>query len=97
MKLTELEPLVMHLLFKGYVSLNNLENNVMSMAGWHRNWTCTPTPTLHINYVNACIPLNFLLGFAENFQKVMMNVKQELVLTRSRNDNNLYKGGANYI
>lgn len=35
-----------------------------------------------------CVPLNTLLGFAEDYKKVLFNVKQELILTRSRTDNN---------
>lgn len=35
-----------------------------------------------------CIPLKILLGFAEDYKKVLLNVKQELVLVRSRTNNN---------
>lgn len=34
------------------------------------------------------IPLKLLLGFAEDYKKVIVNVKQELILLRSQNDNN---------
>lgn len=47
---------------------------------------------------NFCVPLKELLGFAEDFKKVMVNVKQELVLIRSRTDNNaLYDEAGNKI
>lgn len=37
------------------------------------------------------VPLRFLLGFAEDYNKVVMNAKHELILTRSRvNTNALY-------
>lgn len=37
---------------------------------------------------NFCVPLKMLLGFAEDYKKVLVNVKQELVLLRSRSNNN---------
>lgn len=76
---------------KGLTSLNKSESNVMHMAGWHYD-IATATPTLHINSVNACIPLKFLLGFAEDYKKIIINARQELVLLRSRHDNNMYMG-----
>ena len=35
-----------------------------------------------------CIPLKLLLGFAEQYKRIILNVKQELILTRSSSDNN---------
>ena len=35
-----------------------------------------------------CIPLKLLLGFAEDFKEILLNVKQELVLLRSSSDKN---------
>ena len=37
---------------------------------------------------SGCIPLEMLMGFFEDVNKVIVNVKQELVLKRSKNDNN---------
>lgn len=37
---------------------------------------------------NACIPLKHLLGIAEDFKKVLVATKLELVILRSRSDNN---------
>lgn len=39
-------------------------------------------------YFNACIPLKLLLGFAEDYRKIIVGSKQELILSRSRNDKN---------
>ncbi|KAK9758995.1 hypothetical protein QE152_g335 [Popillia japonica] len=39
-------------------------------------------------YFNACIPLSHLLGAMEDYQKVILNVRQELVLIRSNSDIN---------
>lgn len=43
---------------------------------------------------SACLPLKLLLGFAEDYAKLVMNVRHELVLTRSKNDTNAFTGGA---
>lgn len=37
---------------------------------------------------STCIPLELLMGVFEDFNKVLVNVKQELVLKRSKNDYN---------
>lgn len=38
---------------------------------------------------NVSIPLSFLMGFFEDYKKVLVNCKQELILIRSRTDNNV--------
>lgn len=57
-------------------------------------WTSPESNNLSMNstegHFNACIPLRLLLGFAEDYQKVIINVKQELILIRSRRDENSY-------
>lgn len=35
---------------------------------------------------DVTIPLNILLGYAEGYQNILVNMKHELVMTRSRND-----------
>ncbi|KAJ8969311.1 hypothetical protein NQ314_001812 [Rhamnusium bicolor] len=37
---------------------------------------------------NVCIPLKMLMGFFEDYKKILVNVKQELVLLRSSDDLN---------
>lgn len=37
---------------------------------------------------NVCIPLKIILGFAEDYKKVILNMRQELVLIRSNSDKN---------
>ena len=39
-----------------------------------------------------CIPLKYILGFAEDYKKIVMNMKHELILIRSRNDLNCFLG-----
>jgi hypothetical protein len=43
----------------------------------------------------AQIPLNRLFGFAEDYRKVIINARQELILLRSGTDNNCYIGSEN--
>src|SRR5204863_6553588 len=40
------------------------------------------------NKFSTCVPLESLMGVFEDFNKVLVNVKQELVLKRSKDDNN---------
>ncbi|XP_011859488.1 PREDICTED: uncharacterized protein LOC105556981 [Vollenhovia emeryi] len=43
---------------------------------------------------NFCVPLSMLLGFCEDYQRVVINARHELILIRSRNDNNCLFGNA---
>lgn len=36
------------------------------------------------------IPLKLFLGFAEDFNRIILNAKQKLILVRSNNDNKVY-------
>ena len=40
------------------------------------------------NTFTACVPLKLLLGFAENYKKILICARQELILRRSRTDVN---------
>lgn len=74
---------------KAYVSYNESDSKLMEMAGW-----CpfkSDQPTVSLNKFNACIPLKFLLGFAEDYKQIIMNASQEIVLNRSKTDDNCYK------
>ncbi|XP_029667043.1 uncharacterized protein LOC115237843 [Formica exsecta] len=39
-------------------------------------------------YFNFCVPLYMLLGFCEDYRRVVINARHELILIRSHNDNN---------
>ena len=43
---------------------------------------------------NLCVPLSILLGFCDDYKRVVMNVRHELILIRSRNDNNSLVGSS---
>lgn len=69
---------------KNLVSLNKSQSTRMFNAGW----SDTSTYTLNGNKFNICIPLSMLLGFFEDYNKILINLKQELVLLRAANDVN---------
>ncbi|XP_075163004.1 uncharacterized protein LOC142235626 [Haematobia irritans] len=68
---------------KQIISLNSFDNNMMTNAGWNIDGDFTQ------NSFNFCIPLNRLLGFAEDYNKVICNAKHDLILLRSSNDNSV--------
>ncbi|XP_029675232.1 uncharacterized protein LOC115242831 [Formica exsecta] len=43
-------------------------------------------------YFNLCVPLNILLGFCEDYKRVVINARHELILIRLCNDNNCIFG-----
>ncbi|XP_075150943.1 uncharacterized protein LOC142225053 [Haematobia irritans] len=57
------------------------DNNMMTNAGWNIDGDFTQ------NSFNFCIPLNRLLGFAEDYNRVICNAKHDLILLRSSKDN----------
>lgn len=76
-------------LLKGYASLNELDIKRFQNAGWKTN----DHNTLVKNKLfSAAIPLKLLLGFAEDFDRVLVNVRQELILIRSKNTKNVTLG-----
>lgn len=71
---------------KGYLSYNKNESGRLQNAGWS---PLTDNPIVDSKgYFSACIPLRMILGFAEDFRKILLNVKQELILIRSSTDVN---------
>lgn len=61
---------------KSYISMNEGESKVAAMWGWNLNG-------LQSNgYFSAIVPLNRIMGFAEDYNKIIMNCKHELILNR---------------
>lgn len=73
---------------KGYTSFKQSSENMLEIYGWSKD----PNGNLISNdgYFSVCIPLNTIFGFCQDYQKAILNVKQELVLIRSRRDENCY-------
>src|SRR5580765_8002435 len=70
---------------KNYVTITFDRSMTMSNAGW--------TDPITVNgYFNFCVPLYMLLGFCEDYRRVVINARHELILIRSRNDNNCLLG-----
>lgn len=69
---------------KNYISLNKNESEMLFNASW------SPDSSIDVNgfYFNFCIPLNKLLGFAEDYKRIIPNGRHDLILTRSRTDEN---------
>jgi hypothetical protein len=75
---------------KALVSYNDNESKSLEMGGWCPSADEQPTHAFPEDF-STCIPLKFLLGFAEDYQKIIVNVSQELILLRSRTDLNCYR------
>ncbi|XP_077270953.1 uncharacterized protein LOC143902125 [Temnothorax americanus] len=70
---------------KNYVTVSSDRSVILQNAGWepHNNAN---------GYFNFCVPLNLLLGFCENYKRVVINAHHKLILIRSRTDNNCLMG-----
>src|SRR5436190_460665 len=73
---------------KGLVSISPVEVNALKTSGWVQPDNTTLTPDTN-GYFDFSVPLRMLLGFAEDYDRIIMNVKQELVLLRSSTDTDL--------
>lgn len=74
---------------KGYASINASEYSGMQS-------TCFPsTVRAAAGHFSLYIPLKLYLGFFEDYNRIILNCKHELILNRSRNDNNCFYGTNN--
>ncbi|XP_050516112.1 uncharacterized protein LOC126890974 [Diabrotica virgifera virgifera] len=69
---------------KNYLSLNENQSKLLQNAGWFPKEDKLKIDT-HGNF-NVCIPLKIWSGFFEDFQKIIINMRQELVLIREKDD-----------
>ncbi|XP_070154777.1 uncharacterized protein [Polyergus mexicanus] len=69
---------------KNYASLTVERSKILKNAGWD----LLATTHSSIGDFNFCVPLNVLLGFCEDYKRVVINARHELILIRARNDNN---------
>ncbi|XP_071578870.1 uncharacterized protein [Temnothorax nylanderi] len=72
---------------KNYASLTAERARRLQNAGWSY-----PTNESNLNdashQFNFCVPLNIFLGFCEDYRRVVINARHELILIRARNDVN---------
>lgn len=68
---------------KNYISLTTEKSKALKYASWN----LTGYSLVNGNF-NFCMPLSTLFGFCEDYKRIIINARHELVLIRSRNDNN---------
>lgn len=78
---------------KGFTSLTPNEMNLLNIAGWVSPASDKITPSSKGEF-DFYIPLRLFLGFAEDYRRIIINVKQELVLLRSSTDKDIIKADA---
>lgn len=71
---------------KGYASFTPSDCSRLQNAGWSH--LEHPKIVGENGDFNVCIPLDKILGFGEDFRKVILNTSQELILIRSNSDLN---------
>ncbi|XP_068989248.1 uncharacterized protein [Neodiprion pinetum] len=70
---------------KGYVSLTPGQQYSLENTGWLSG---DKEPTDAAGNFDVVLPLNYVLGFAEDYRRAIVNAKHELILTRSNTDLN---------
>uniref|UniRef100_A0A224XPM0 Putative polinton-9 nvi n=1 Tax=Panstrongylus lignarius TaxID=156445 RepID=A0A224XPM0_9HEMI len=71
---------------KGYVSFNSDKVKALEIAGWM-------PPNTEVKLIDddgnfdCCIPLDTVMGFFEDYNRIILQGKHELILHRSRSDN----------
>ena len=66
---------------KNYLTVLSDRSVILRNAGWDAQTTAA-------GYFNFCVPLYVLLGFCEDYKRVLINARHELILIRTYNDNN---------
>ncbi len=74
-------------LMKNWVTLHPNKSTIMRNAGWFGLFEEHGLVNDQGDF-DVFIPLSMILGFAEDYKKIMVNVKLEFILTRSRDDLN---------
>lgn len=73
---------------KNVLTFKPNETKMLVNAGWTSDIKCNFNVNTSSGHFYFCIPLRLLFGFAEDCKRIMLNVKQELVLIRSSSNNN---------
>lgn len=76
---------------KNFISLKKSDGEFMSIAGWNPGNDDTLSCLSANSNFTACIPLSSMLGFAEDYKKVIINASQRLMLRRTMDDRNAYE------
>lgn len=73
---------------KGYFSFTKNEITKLENAGWAQNAESCNALDDKGNF-SLSVPLRTLLGFAEDYKKIVLNARQELILIRNNDDNDV--------
>lgn len=73
---------------KNVLTFKPNEAKMLVNAGWTTDIKCNFNVNTSLGHFYFCIPLRLLFGFAEDYKRIILNVKQELVLIRSSSNNN---------
>ena len=71
---------------KNYISFNEIESKNLQNASWYGKEDILVSS----GTFNFCVPLKNLLGFAEDYKKIITNARHELILIRTRTDDNAF-------
>ncbi|XP_029677190.1 uncharacterized protein LOC115243995 [Formica exsecta] len=63
-------------MIKNNVSLTTEKGKIVGNAAWNMSHNAAEA------YFNFCVPLNILLGFCEDYKRVVINARHELILIR---------------
>lgn len=74
---------------KGYASFSKDTANRLQTAGWKNPSELSPVVDPQSGHFEVCAPLSTLLGYCEDYSKILMNVRMELVLVRANKDDNM--------
>lgn len=75
---------------KGLISYTENDLNVLQNSGW--TLLQKEVKPAKVGSFSYCLPLRMFLGFAEDYRSIIINCKQELIIIRSRQDTNVFKG-----
>lgn len=73
---------------KGYASYTPGQVNRLQNAGWRPGGSTKVLPYTSDGVFSVILPLFTLLGLCEDYKKIILNIRQELVLIRSTSDDN---------
>lgn len=79
---------------KTYISATTNHSACLENSGWNHK-TSNAVKVNQQGQFEVLIPLNLIFGFAEDYKKILVNAKQELVLVRSNSDANALFSDAN--
>ena len=74
---------------KNYASLSHQRARIIKSAGWDVDYVRHGILLEQPDF-SFCLPLYLLLGFCEDYKRMVINARHELILIRARNDNNVF-------